>query len=184
MVKIDSDKFVLRFLFFSSGIYSILIIVTEFFNISVFGDDLLIFITLGFFLQITPIYFNIMKIQKKSTYHLLLINCILLVHTFYLILIIVTVFSRNSILAVFELFFLIISVGCIKAFISFKKKDNSKVCRILLRIEFIIILSLSSIIFILNFFEHNSLILFISLALLLGGCTNLLYSIIWKFKND
>jgi hypothetical protein len=183
LIKIDSDKYFLKFLFIASGVYSFLIIITNFFNISIFGDYLLIFITMGFFFQITPIYYNIMKIQKKSTYKLIILNCIFLAYTLYIILIILTVFSRNSILAVFELFFLIISVGCIKAFISFKKKDNSKVCRILLRIEFIIILLLSSIIFILNFLEHNCLILFISLTLLLGGCTNLLYSIIWKFKN-
>ena len=183
-MKIEYDKIFLRLLFFFSGFLSIFIVVIEFFNIGVFGDLLLIYITMGFFMQMSTFFYDRMIIKKKSTYSLLLICCILLVYAFYLILIIFTVISLNNILAIFELLFLMISIGFIKVLISFKKKNNYMFCRILLRIEFLITLSLSSIIFILNFFERSSLIFLISLCLLLGGFSNILYGFIWKLKNN
>lgn len=189
MIKIDSNKIFLRFLFFFSGFYSILIVVTEFFNIRVFGDHLLIYITLGFFQQILPFYFDRIRIKKNAKNSkdelkkMILINVFLLISTFYLMLIVITVIYRNTILAIFELLFLMISIGSIKLFFSLKKKNNSMFNMILLKIEFIITVSLSVIIFILNFFQHSSLIFLISLGLLLGGISNLLYSFIWKLKN-
>ena len=114
---------------------------------------------------------------------MILINVFLLISTFYLMLIVITVIYRNTILAIFELLFLMISIGSIKLFFSLKKKNNSMFNMILLKIEFIITVSLSVIIFILNFFQHSSLIFLISLGLLLGGISNLLYSFIWKLKN-
>lgn len=106
-MKIEYDKIFLRLLFFFSGFLSIFIVVIEFFNIGVFGDLLLIYITMGFFMQMSTFFYDRMIIKKKSTYSLLLICCILLVYAFYLILIIFTVISLNNILAIFELLFLI-----------------------------------------------------------------------------
>lgn len=190
MKKIEFDKIFLRVLFFFSGFQTIFIVVLELFNISVFGHLLLVHISMGFYLQITPFYFDKMRIAKNAKNSkdglkkMLLINVFLLIYTFYLILIIITVIYRNNILAIFELLFLMISIGSIKLLFSFKKKNNYRFSMILLKIEFIITLSLSIIIFILNFFQHSSLIFLISLVFLLGGISNLLYSFIWKLKND
>lgn len=189
MIKIDFEKIFFRVFFAFTGFYTIFIVVFEFIKISVFRDILLVFLSVGFYSQILPFYLLRMRISKNSKNskeglkEMLLMNVFLLIYTFYLILTIITALIPNIILATFELLILMISVGSIKLIISFKQKNNYMFSRILLRIEFIITLSLSIIIFILNFFQHSSIILLISLVFLLGGISNLLYSFIWKFKN-
>ena len=63
-MKIEYDKIFLRLFFFFSGFLSIFIVVIEFFNIGVFGDLLLIYITMGFFMQLST--FKRIKWKKKK----------------------------------------------------------------------------------------------------------------------
>ncbi|MFW9881213.1 MAG: hypothetical protein ACFFG0_49750, partial [Candidatus Thorarchaeota archaeon] len=183
----DIYKILVRFFFFSSGSISVFVALRNLFSINSFGDSFVILLPLAFFLQMTPFLAERMIIKKDSkntSKNLLLISCILLAYALLLILVIFPPFSYNNTLVTFGLLIFMISIGCLNIFVAFKKKENFLFCRIILGIEFIILLSLSLVTFIMTFLDHYPLMFFFSIGLLLGGISNLLYGIIWKFKND